>query len=72
VRHAAAHQAAHHVACHQRHPEAAAALRLRLVFRRDARLSRRLLALAFAKFSDAVFAVAYFGAVRSASFSALV
>jgi hypothetical protein len=31
-------------------------LRLRLVFRRDARLSRRLLALAFAKFGDAVFA----------------
>jgi hypothetical protein len=31
-------------------------LRLRLVFRRDACLSRRLLALAFAEFSDAIFA----------------
>ena len=48
--------AAHHVAGHQRHPEAAAALRLRLVFRGDARLGWRLLALAFAKLGDAVFA----------------
>ena len=56
MRHAAAHQAAHHVAGHQRHPEAAAALRLRLVFRGDARLGWRLLALAFAKLGDAVFA----------------
>ena len=52
----AAHQTAHHVACHQRHPEAAAGLSLRLIFRCGACLSRCLLALTFTKLRHAVFA----------------